>query len=132
MIIKLTTVTSGIMGTYGVLSLPGMPICVTLELPWKDNQYKISCIPEGVYEVKRDKSPSKNKQVNGDVFRLLGVPNRQDILIHIGNWTKDTEGCILVGETFGDGMILNSVKAMQKLLNIAPDVFTLEVRRSFK
>ena len=38
-------------------------ICETLELPWRDNQRGISCIPEGIYECKLAHSPSRGYDV---------------------------------------------------------------------
>ena len=64
----------------------------TLENPWRDNQRNISCIPTGTYRVTPHESPSK-----GLCFLLHDVPNRDHVLVHVGNYTKDTEGCILVG-----------------------------------
>ena len=45
--LKLVRVTTGMDGTFGVLIKDGVPLCVTLELPWRDNERSISCIPEG-------------------------------------------------------------------------------------
>ena len=36
-------------GTNGNLEFEGRLICKTIELPWKENQKMISCIPEGQY-----------------------------------------------------------------------------------
>ena len=38
--------------TIGKLFLNGETFCDTLELPWKDNQRSISCIPAGEYKVR--------------------------------------------------------------------------------
>jgi len=35
-------------------------------------------------------------------FGLHRVPGRSHILIHAGNFTRDIEGCILLGERFAD------------------------------
>ena len=70
---------------------------VTLELPWKDNERQISCIPKGTYEVKLRWSNNF-----GTHYHVLNVPNRDLILIHSGNFNKDTKGCILVGKKFAD------------------------------
>ena len=59
--------------------------CKTLELPWYNNMNNFSCIPEGTYEVIKWKSPK-----HGDCFKVLNVKDRSDILIHKGNYTKDT------------------------------------------
>ena len=83
-------------GTYGVLVIDNMPFCLTFELPWKGNMQDISCIPEGVYLCRRTNSPSK-----GEVYEVLDVPGRTDILFHTGNTSDDTEGCILLGQYFG-------------------------------
>lgn len=99
----------------------------TLELPDLGNQQNISCIPEGGYEVHRIYSPKFGK-----CFHLQDVPGRSEILIHKGNYNKDTHGCILVGmgraDINGDGVtdVIESSLAMDKLQNvITEDVFTL-------
>jgi len=79
--------------TRGAIVINGETFC-TLERPWLNNKPFMSCIPPGEYEVRWHKSPSK-----GECWKLHGVPNRSEILIHVGNSVDDTEGCILVGET---------------------------------
>ena len=83
--------------TLGKLVSPdGLVQCCTLEEPWKDNQRKISCVPEGLY-----KCVKHNSAKYQDVWRLENVKGRDGILIHSGNTTDDIEGCILVGKSFG-------------------------------
>jgi hypothetical protein len=41
-------------GTNGILECEGKLICNTIELPWKKNETKVSCIPEGKYFIKSD------------------------------------------------------------------------------
>lgn len=85
-------------GTYGVLHfVGGAPFAVTLERPWEDNARRVSSIPEGSYRCARVNSPRF-----GDTFEVTGVEGRSHILFHRGNYVKDTEGCILVGNAFGD------------------------------
>ena len=97
--------------TIGYLHILGKdnPVWHTMELPDLDNQANISCIPEGTYEVK----PYSSKKYP-DVWEIQNVRNRSKILIHIGNWTSDTKGCILVGTQSGY-MYKNS--AMQKAIS---------------
>ena len=64
----------------------------TLELPWRENKRKISCIPSGEYRVLVHQSPRF-----GWSLWLRDVPERSEILIHRGNYTTDTLGCILPG-----------------------------------
>jgi len=73
----------------------GDVLCKTIELPWKDNQHGISCIPAGHYTAKRRFSPKHGY----DLFGIENVPDRSDIEIHIGNFPKDSLGCVLVGAT---------------------------------
>ena len=48
--------------TFGVLFCAGTWVCLTLELPWRDNARNVSCIPEGRYRLERRDSPSKGPQ----------------------------------------------------------------------
>jgi len=41
-------------GTNGKLECEGKLICNTIELPWKNNETKVSCIPEGKFLLKSD------------------------------------------------------------------------------
>ena len=102
--------------------------CKTLELKENGNQHNTSCIPEGTYDVVSYDSPTK-----GNCFHVLNVPDRDSILIHKGNFTKDTLGCILVGSGFvdidADGTldVIESTKTLTKLLSILPENFKLTI-----
>lgn len=102
--------------------------CKTIELPDLGNQPNCSCIPEGVYDVVKHVSPR-----HGKCFAVLNVPGRTDILIHKGNYTTDTLGCILPGAGFcdlnNDGNIdvFDSTKTMDQLLGLLPDKFKLYI-----
>ena len=101
--------------TIGELFVNGERFCDTLELPWKDNQRSISCIPEGEYPV-RIRLPRES--ATRDYMHLLvkDVPSRDYILFHIGNTAKDTRGCILVGMTSKQNFVGNSTLAMDLLM----------------
>jgi len=83
-------------GTFGVLLQDRLPFAVTMELPWRNNQRDISCIPEGLYTCKLVFSPS----FKGTYFQIMDVPGRGNILLHKGNVLANTLGCVLVGESF--------------------------------
>ena len=121
-LVKLKRVASSEKGTFGVLHRNNVPICVTLELPWKNNKRNVSCIPAGTYNVIK-----YNSVKYPDVWQLMDVKDRSYILIHQGNYLEDTAGCILVGSAFSYGDINNSRLAMQKLRRSLPYEFTLEV-----
>lgn len=101
----------------------------TLELPWKENQRGISCIPKGTYKVIPHRSPKF-----GQCFWVQDVQGRSEILIHQGNYNSQIRGCILVGtgswDINSDGLpdVVNSKVAMQRLIKQLPQPFTLEIR----
>ena len=101
--------------TIGELFLNGERICDTLELPWVDNQRNISCIPEGVYPV-RLRLPRES--ASRDYLHLLiqDVPNRDLVLVHIGNKSSDSRGCVLVGLGSQQDFVSNSTLAMDLLI----------------
>lgn len=73
------------------------------ELPWKDNQQNISCIPEGIYTAKLFNSNVVNRTSKGEFKQgwvLQDVLGRSSIVIHIGNSTKDSQGCPLIGSEY--------------------------------
>ena len=91
--------------------------CKTLELPWKENQKRISRIPSNHYPASKHISPKFGKSI-----WIKEVEDRSEILIHVGNYPEDTLGCILVGEAFSTGcMITNSRRTINKLYDIADD-----------
>mgnify|MGYP003676508684 CR=1 FL=1 len=101
--------------TIGELFVNGERFCDTLELPWKDNQRSISCIPEGQYKV-RIRLPRES--ATRDYIHLLvkDVKDRDYILFHIGNSAKDTRGCVLVGIGTEQDFVKNSTLAMELLV----------------
>jgi hypothetical protein len=102
--------------------------CVTLELPWENNERYESCIPEGRYAVEHRVSGAF-----GHHLHVKDVPNRSHILIHAGNYVSDTEGCILVGNEFehidGDGLIdvTYSTQTLKGLVSCVSALATLRV-----
>lgn len=99
--------------TTGELLVEGEHFCNTLELPWVDNQRGISCIPLGTYEVRL--LPSK--RWGRPIPHIQNVPGRSAIEIHIGNFLRDTDGCVLLGNRFlRDDVILGSRLAFEKFM----------------
>lgn len=77
--------------------------CKTLELPWKDNKLRESCIPTGRYICSfRTTGAYANKAFHVRTINANEVKGRSDILIHVGNFYIDILGCIIVGKTFAD------------------------------
>lgn len=113
--------------TVGILSGEGIHF-PTLERPWLNNQVSISCIPEGVYHVKRDKTGKHQ------YYAVQNVVGRTNIEFHTGNVVQHSEGCILVGTGFDERYNLtNSSRAMDKLLSVIGDNdFILNIRAATK
>lgn len=107
-------------GTFGVLTIDGLPQCVTLEDYKRDNKHNISCIPTGQYICKRYHS-----QKHPNTFEVTNVEGRSYILFHIGNTHKDTEGCILLGSRFGEinkyKAIIDSTNAFKDFMEVMKD-----------
>ena len=107
-------------------------LCKTMELPWKNNQRSVSCIPEGAYRVV--KQPPKADRPY-PYFRLPNVPGRSGILIHRITYVSGLKGCIGVGGAFKDlnndavPDIVNSSTALQKLIDTLPDEFMLTIKK---
>ena len=102
----------------------------TLELPWLNNAKNISCIPSGTYSAFKYKSIK-----HGEVILFSYVPKRTMIEIHAGNFTRQIEGCCLIGngikyldnDTIPD--VINSKVTLAKLLSLLPEKFLILVTR---
>lgn len=124
---KLTRLKTNLNGTFGEIRLPSGKVISTLELPWKNNQRQISCIPAAIYQCDIVNSPKF-----GRVYQVKDVPNRSHILIHAGNWTKDTSGCILVGMSNNDTQLFESRKALALLMDeLKGQSFKLEIIENY-
>ena len=118
--------------TIGELFINEERICDTLENPWLDNQRRISCIPEGEYKV-RIRLPRES--ATRDYMHLLvkDVKDRDYILFHIGNFPRDTSGCILVGLGSQQDAVNNSRLAMdllmKEILNLGGENINLIIKK---
>jgi hypothetical protein len=120
--------------TIGSLSIDGEYFCDTLEdtdrglsstMSYNEitdkKVYGKTAIPTGVYNVSMNIVSSKFKnrkwaaQYNGKIPRLLNVIGFDGVLIHPGNTSDDTYGCILVGENKVKGMVINSQSTFKRL-----------------
>lgn len=102
-------------GTQGILEWNDTIVCYTIELPWLENQRRISCIPEGEYLLHK-----RYSKKYGWHIQLKNVTNRDLILFHPANDAKkELQGCIApVTLITGVGKGSMSRKALQKLIQI--------------
>ena len=91
--------------TVGKLFIDGSPECWTLEDTKQLNKiHGITRIPSGSYKIRVrnfgriHEKYQKRFDFHQGTLELLNVPEFSDILIHIGNSHKDTEGCLLLGK----------------------------------
>ena len=109
----------GIIGE--ILTEDNKHLCVTLELSYQNNKNDVSCIKTGTYIGFKRKSAHNNQIIDGDVYELKDVEGRGNIQIHIGNFLKNTLGCILVGTTTDMNSLFQSKEAMLKLIKYLGD-----------
>jgi hypothetical protein len=96
--------------------------CWTLEEPFGDGSPG-HCIKAGIYSITLGPSPKFlgssdpwERQMGRCIPHVNNVPDRQYILIHWGNTAKDTEGCVLVGQTHSSDFIGQSRAAFADLI----------------
>jgi hypothetical protein len=136
--VRLTRVELTDEGAFGVLTF-GAHSIRSIELPWRDNRVRRSCIPAGEYRCALVNSPRF-----GRVYGVANVPGRTHVLIHAANlagdvdmgWKTQLHGCIAPVQYFGrikagDRMQragLVSRPALRELMGWAGgEPFTLEI-----
>lgn len=102
-----------------------------------------TAIPYGTYKVNMNTvSPKYSnftkykwaEQYEGKIPRLMNVPGYEGILIHVGNYAKDTDGCLLPGDwsesnpSMVSGSTAKFHSLMAKLLS-AEDEITIEITK---
>ena len=127
-------------GTFGRFYVGGWETVLwSLELPWRENQRRISCIPEGHYFC-----APWNSARWPNTYVVLDVEGRSGILTHAGNLAGDTSqgfkthslGCILPGKQRGvlqgQRAVLMSGAAMNVIRRImGRKSFELVIRGNF-
>ena len=88
--------------------------------------YGETCIPYGTYKVELSYSPKFKKIMPA----ILDVKGFTGVRMHNGSYTYHSSGCPLVGIKYKDGMLTNSRKTfnelMQKLQNQKEITLTIE------
>jgi len=97
--------------TYSKLVLEDGSSYDTIELLWKNNLPRVSCIPIGEYIINTDWSNNKSRQV----IELEGVPQRSQIQIHSASKAEHLQGCIGVANRTIENEIFSKLKEGGKI-----------------
>jgi hypothetical protein len=73
-----------------------------------------TAIPKGTYNLRITYS----NRFKRNMIQVMNVPNFEGIRIHGGNTAKDTEGCIIIGQTQTATGVSNCSKVLQDLENL--------------
>lgn len=125
--------------TIGHLYANGEYVCDTLEDCDRNLNDKMSvkeitdkkvygetAIPVGIYDIDMDvPSPKYSnfekykwaKKYDGKLPRLQGVKGFEGVLIHVGNYPKDTLACLLVGLNKTKGALVDSTNQFNHLMD---------------
>lgn len=95
---------------------------MTLEEIKSKKIYGDTAIPKGTYTIDMNtvspkfKDKSWAKPYGGKVPRLNNVKGFEGVLIHPGNYTKDTYGCLLPAKSINNGIGSSSTEEFNKLM----------------
>lgn len=122
--------------TIGRLYIDGQYVCDTLEdvdrgltqdMPLEEIKekkvYGKTAIPTGTYEIDMNtispkfQARSWAKPYGGKLPRLIGVKGFEGVLLHVGNTSESTSGCLLVGKNSIKGMVTDSTKTFMSLMS---------------
>jgi len=123
-------------GTLEVLRGPDVVFkCFTLELPWKNNERRVSCImPQpGATRTYKVQKTTKSPSFNYEHLDIMDTPGRTAVKVHAGNYHHQILGCVLVGKTLtdmnadGELDVTASRDTLEKLLQQIPSECELQI-----
>ena len=85
-------------------------------------------MPQGEYSLSWHNSPTFSQKL--PLLHNESVPKERCILIHAGNYPKDTLGCVLVGLKNDGANVLMSKKALKRLLPLLKGVKKVIIENS--
>lgn len=114
-------------GAYGkLLDEQGNVVAYTIEHAYDmghgDGSYSPK-LPAGTYTCKRGMHRLHGMTHDFETFEITNVPNHKGILLHTGNWGRQSDGCILVGKAVmlgpdGIQMVISSRETFAKLMSL--------------
>jgi hypothetical protein len=113
--------------TIGTLFVDDVSVCTLEDGKREHKVYGETCIPSGTYKLELRNEGGMNSRYaarypnHKGMIWLRHVPLFEWIYIHVGNYPKDTLGCILVGMTEGDDFVGNSRQAYNLIYDTIAD-----------
>jgi hypothetical protein len=110
----------------------GAVIAITLDHAYDsghgDGSYQPKLRP-GTYSCIRGTHRLHNMTHDFETFEITGVKGHTNILFHAGNFNKDSDGCVLLGNERHGDMIMNSKVTFSYFMSLQEgvDQFTLTV-----
>lgn len=74
-------------------------------------------VARGPYRCVRGIHQLPHKPQSFETFELLDVPGHSGILFHVGNFNRDSDGCILLGRSYGQSAIYESWDAFKEFMD---------------
>lgn len=115
-------------GIFGILTDDQGNTYATLEHAYlqPDGSYAPKT-PANSYICQKGMHTLEHHPVPFEAFEITNVPGHTDILIHIGNYNADSEGCVLIGEKRIDDMIVNSKIAFNDFMESNKNVNSFQL-----
>ena len=120
-------------------------LCFTLEDEKREVKvYGETRIPEGTYQIKYRKEGGYNNKytkrfpnIHRGMLHITDVPNFEYILIHCGNDTSHTHGCLLVGDVISQNIskepfLGQSSNCYKRIYPILADILDSQKQLSIK
>lgn len=125
-------------GIFGALSdeSDNQTFGVTLEHAYPYGSSLLPKFADGEYVCTRGLHRLEGMHESFETF-CLDVPGHTNILIHPGNWNKDSEGCILIGKSItyssNNWMITDSRQIFEEFMKnmTGIDRFKLEIKSAY-
>lgn len=104
-------------------------VCVTLQHAYL-NEMKESYEPKlqiGTYTCVRGMHQLEGMTKPFETFEITNVPGHTNILFHVGNFNRDSSGCVLLGQKIETGpdsilMITHSAETFARFMQLQADV----------
>lgn len=104
-------------GIFGVLTFEsGAHIAYTLEHAYAVGSDWLPKIPNGEFTCVRGNHRLAGLADPFETFEVTGVPGHFGILFHIGNYNKNSEGCVLLGTEILGYRLVSSLEAFNNFM----------------